>query len=96
MTPIDRAERAKQLLEDQVFKDAFAAVREQLVSALESAPFGDQQTHHHITLQLQALRQIPILLRKWADVIALDKAKHAEEKFVEAEKRRVLNYINPA
>ncbi len=96
MTPIERAERAKQLLEDEVLMQAFTAIREQLVTALESAPFGDQTMHHHITLELQALRQIPIQLRKWADQIALDKAKNAEEKFVESEKRRVLNYINPA
>ncbi len=96
MTPIERAERAKQLLEDEVFKQALAAIREQLVAALESAPFGDQTMHHHITLELQALRQIPIQLRKWAAQIALDKAKAAEEKFLQNERRRVINYINPA
>ena len=96
MTPLERADRAKQLLSDEVLNAAFAEVREQLVRQLEALPFGDTESQHHTTLQLQSLRQIAVQLRKWAEEVTIDREKRRQEKFLEAKKQEVIRYINSA
>ena len=83
MTPIERAHRASELLDDAVLKQAFADVREQIVAGLESAPFGDVDTQHHLALSLQVLKNVQIRLRKYAEELAVDKAKDNHRKFID-------------
>ena len=83
MTPLDKAERAKALLEDAVFKAVMHDLREQFVRRLEESPMSDVETQHEVALTLQLLRQIPIRLQRYADEIAIDKSKREHESFME-------------
>ncbi len=67
MTPTQRGERAKQLLEDEVLIAAFDGVRERIVSQMEASAFGDTETHHQSAITLQLLKQLRLTLRKFVD-----------------------------
>lgn len=58
MTPREKADRAKQLLEDELLKDAFSVVKHKLVEQLESADSGDVDVQHDIALMLKLLRRV--------------------------------------
>jgi hypothetical protein len=44
MTPQDKADQAKQVLTNPVFKHVFNDIRENLVVQLEALPLGDKET----------------------------------------------------
>jgi hypothetical protein len=82
MTPRERADRAKEMLESPVFKSAFADVREALVSSMEASGFGDVDVHHELVLSLQLLRKLKTQFIRYADVIAIDKAQEKQESWL--------------
>jgi hypothetical protein len=86
MTPIERAERAKQLLGDSVFLSAFEDIRNGLVKRLESSPIGDIDTHHEIALTLQ---QLKAQLVRYGEEIAVDKQKKRHEEWIEKARQRI-------
>ena len=55
---MSNSEDAKQLLNNAVFIQSFANVREALVSQLESCPLDDDQFRNQLVLCLQLLPQI--------------------------------------
>lgn len=67
MSPNERGQRAKQLLEDEVLQDTFAAVRESIVAQIERSAFGDAETHHQASIALQILKQLKSTLVKFVD-----------------------------
>lgn len=82
MTPYERAERAKQLLDDPILKGAFAALRERLVSKLETTPFGDVDTQHHTVVSLQLLQNIQLQLRQYLNDAAVEEAKAKNDNWI--------------
>lgn len=58
MNDIQRGHRAKNILEDELYKESFETVRNQLVLQLESSGMGDKELHNRITIALQVLKQI--------------------------------------
>ena len=89
MTPIERAERSKQLLGDSVFLSAFEDIRNGLVKRLESSPIGDIETHHEIALTLQLLQQLKAQLVRYGDEIAVDKQKKKHDDWIEKTRQRL-------
>ena len=89
MTPIERAERSKQLLGDSVFLSAFEDIRNGLVKRLESSPIGDIETHHEIALTLQLLQQLKAQLVRYGEEIAVDKQKKRHEEWIEKARQRI-------
>ena len=89
MTPIERADRAKQLLEDPVLRGVFVDIRERLVAKLEQAPIGYVDTHHEVALTLQCLQQVKSLLHTYTQEIAIDKHKVREESFMNKMRQRI-------
>lgn len=83
MTPLDKAERAKQLLEDPVFRAVLNDQREALVRQLENAPSSDIETQHETALMLQLLRAIPLRLQRYVSDIEIEKSKHEQQTFME-------------
>lgn len=68
MTPgerVARANRARELLEDDLMKSVFSGVRNALVERLETCPIGDTNTQHEIALTLQLLKQLQSQLRQF-------------------------------
>jgi hypothetical protein len=88
MTPIERAERAKQLLDDPVIKGAFEDIRMTLVRQLEASGMDDVDTHHQATLSLQLLKRLRTQLERYTDEIAVDKHKKQQDSFIEKMRER--------
>lgn len=82
MTPLERAERAKQILSDEVFLSVFDDIRMSLVTKLESIPIGDVDGQHETTLSLQLLKRIKTQLERYADEISVDKHRAKQENFI--------------
>lgn len=89
MTPLERADRAKLLLNDPVLREAFSAVREKIVSRTEQSAFGDVDTHHHAAQMLQALAQVRTELQIWTNEIAIDKRRQKDAAWIERMRERL-------
>lgn len=55
---IKRGEQAEKVLNNQVYKDAFAAVKNNIVDAMHASPLSDETTHNRLVIALQTLSQI--------------------------------------
>jgi hypothetical protein len=55
---IKLGEQAAQILDNPVYKDAIAKVRENIVSSMTASPLGDEKTHNRLVIALQLLNQI--------------------------------------
>lgn len=53
-----RAEKAKQLLDNELFKESFSTLKEQLVAKAETVGINDKETQHSIILSMQLLKRI--------------------------------------
>ena len=90
MNALEKAARAKELLEDPVFREAFNGVRNGLVSQLESCPFADKDLQHDITITLQLLKRIKgSLERFFADGVVEHKAL-AQKDWIERARQRLV------
>ncbi len=80
MTPTERGERAEQLLRDPVLKEAFAALREKLVSRLEQVPMTDYDTQHEAVIALQVLKSLNSQLLSFKNdaLVVKDRQKHTK------------------
>jgi hypothetical protein len=89
MTPREKADRAKQLLEDPVFRHVFADIREQLIVKLESVAVTDLEAQHEFTITLQLLKQLKTQLTRYTDEIAIDNAQARHESWIQRAKQRI-------
>ena len=89
MTPRERADRAKQLLEDPVLASAFSDVREQIVQKLEGMPVSDVEAQHSLTITLQVLKQLKTQLARYTDEIVLDNARAKHESWIQRARQRL-------
>ena len=88
MTPRERADRAQQILEDAVFKQAVGDIRMRLVAQLESAPISDVETQHEIALMLQLLKRLQAQLFSYVQDNKLDEAKKKSDSWIEKIRER--------
>ena len=82
MTPIERAEQAKQALENPALKAAFSDIRDKLVIQLEGIAISDHETQHEIALMLQLLKRLQAQLQLYAQEIAVDKHRKKQDSFI--------------
>jgi hypothetical protein len=64
---VDRAEKAKALLENPEMAAAFAAVREMLLAKIEECPIRDRDGVHELKLQLKLLNDVRANLQSVID-----------------------------
>jgi hypothetical protein len=83
MTPREKADRAKAVLDDPVFGHVYADIREQLIQRLESIPVSDVDAQHDLTITLQLLRQLKTQLSRYTDEIVLDNAQSKHESWLQ-------------
>jgi hypothetical protein len=62
MTPIDRAQKAKAVLESPIFSESFDLVRERLIQGLEALPTADVQGAESFRLCLKLLKSVRLNL----------------------------------
>lgn len=67
MNVLERAAHSKELLENTIFKEAFSAIRSDLISKLETVGFQDIDAQHELTLMLQLLKRVKSQLERWVD-----------------------------
>lgn len=93
MTPEDRGNRAKQLLNEQCVQEAFADMRERYVRRLESPQPGDTVPEHELVLTLQLLgglkRQL-LAYEQEKDIIA---HKKESESFIENARQTLAKFV---
>ena len=82
MTPIERAEQAKQALENPALKAAFADMREKMIVQLEEVMMSDVETQHEVALMLQLLKRLQVQLKLYAQEIVVDKHREKQSNFV--------------
>ena len=55
---IKRGEQAAVILDNPVYQEAIAKVRENIVASMTTSPLGDEKTHNILVIALQLLNQI--------------------------------------
>jgi hypothetical protein len=90
MTPQDKAEQAKQVLTNPVFRHVFNDIRENLVVQLESIPLGDTETQHEITLMLQLLKRVQTTLERYQQSGTVEKHRAKQDSFIERVRERLV------
>lgn len=89
MTPWERADRAKQLLADDVLRRALSEMREGLVQKLEVCPIGDIDTQHEVALTLQLLRRFTMQLERYIQDGAVEQHREKQRTWVEKLRAKV-------
>ena len=87
MTPREKADRARQILDDPVFAHVMQDIREQLVAKIEACPISDVDAQHDLTITLQLLKQLRTQLARYCDEIVLDNAKARQESWLRRAKQ---------
>lgn len=70
LSEIKRGERAAEVLENELYKEAITKVREGIIQSMASSALGDAETHNRLVIGLQILNQIEKQLK---DVMATGK-----------------------
>ncbi len=91
MSPLDRAEKARRILEDQVFAQAWTDMRESLVRRLEVCQAQDVETQHEIAVSLQLLKQVRGQLEKYISAGQFEKHKESSDNWA----RRLTKSLSP-
>jgi len=89
MTPKEKADRAKQLLSDPLLKEAFSTIRDGFVAKAEASGMDDIDTHHHIALSLQLLRQLRIRLEQYLSDQALIEHAAKQDNWINRARERI-------
>ncbi len=89
MTPIDRAERAKALLQDELLKQAFSDIKKRLVDQLEATAIHDIETQHEIALMLQLLKRVRTQLESYVGEGVVETHKVRQENWVERMRQKL-------
>jgi len=55
---VKRADRAEEVLNNPLFIEAVAKVRDGIIASMASSPLGDESTHNRLVIALQLLSQI--------------------------------------
>ena len=90
MTPLEKAERAKQVLNDPVFAHVFNDLRESLVLKLEACPVSNVEAQHDLTITLQLLKLLKTQLTRYTDEIVVDNARQKHESWIAKARQRIM------
>jgi hypothetical protein len=89
MTPRERAEEAKIVLNNPVMEQVFGDIRMGLVNRLESVPIGDIDTQHEIALTLQLLKKLRDQLQTYVNDVKVDEHREKQETFIKRMRQRI-------
>lgn len=90
MTPRERADRAKQILDDPVFNQAFGDIREGYVRELERLELCDMEKEHELTLRLQTLKKVRLQLISYTNEAMVDNAVEREQSWIKRAKQTLM------
>ena len=92
MTPgerVARANRAREVLDEDLLGGVFREVREALVERLEATGIGDTATQHEIALTLQCLKHLRAHIESYITDGKLAAREQDEETFMARMRRRI-------
>jgi 3-phosphoglycerate kinase len=89
MTPYERAEEARHLLENDTLKKAFVDIREGLVVQLESIPFHEIDTQHELALMLKLLNKLKSQLQTYIQNDSVDQHRRKQDTFIDKMRERL-------
>lgn len=89
MSPLERAALSKELLESRMFKEVHAAVRNELIAALETVSFDDIEKQHELTLSLQLHNRLKRKLERWVEDGKVEQSRIDAGNFVEKMRQRL-------
>lgn len=90
MTPRERADKAKQLLDDPIVQQAFRDIREQLVAKLEACQASEVDTQHDLTTDLRLLKMLKLQIGRYVEEIVVDNAKARQDAFIRKARESLL------
>lgn len=70
LSEIKRGERAAEVLENELYKEAIEKVRNGIIQSMAISPLGDSETHNRLVIAMQLLNQIEKSLK---DVVTTGK-----------------------
>lgn len=91
MTPLEKADRAREMLESEIFKAAFADIRARIVENMEGSDVEDQRAHHEYVLSLKALKNLKVQFQRYIDESSLEKYRNNQDEYVRRMKQTVLS-----
>jgi hypothetical protein len=90
MTPREKAEKARQYLDDELSREVHAELREMLVSELEREADLDRQLE--IVKRLQLHRQQRQLYERYASQLLVDQHKVEQDSYMEKIRQRLTSW----
>lgn len=72
---INRGAEANRLLSNPILQDAFALVKEGIVTSMGNSALGDKETHNRLVIALQLLQQVE---KRIKEVIETGKLTHLQ------------------
>ena len=89
MTPRDIADRAKQLLEDEVLQKALVDIRERIVRGIEGTAMEDVTAHHEAAISLQLLGSVNSQLRAYLEEQLIHDKQQEEANWIRKMTQRI-------
>lgn len=83
MNVMDRADRAKELLENQAFREVQAEVRSELIAAIEAVPVTDLERMREMVLALQVHNRHRKKLERWIADGKVEQKRLDEKNWIE-------------
>ena len=87
MDSLERADRSRELLQNVIFKEAFAAVEADLIRKMKDSGYDDGIAHHELVQYLQTLGNVKRKLEKWVEDGALEVKKVQQDNWRERAKQ---------
>jgi hypothetical protein len=93
MTPREKAEYAKQLLDNPMFRHVLADLRGDLVDRLEVLPMTAHEDQHEAVLLLQLLRSIPNRLQRYVQDRDITEHKDRSLSFMDRIRESIRTHV---
>jgi hypothetical protein len=91
MTPRERGDHAKRLLDDPVLRLALDSIRDGIVLKIEGSPMGDRDTHHEAAISLQLLKRVRSELMRMVDDVKIDESRAKQDAFIKNMKQSIAS-----
>lgn len=91
MTPRERGDHAKRLLDDPVLRHALDSIRDGIVLKIEASPMGDRDTHHEAAISLQLLKRVRSELMRMVDDVKIDESRAKQDAFIKNMKQSIAS-----
>lgn len=90
MTPIERAEEAKRILNSPVFRQALEDVRMGIVASMEASPMTEEHLHSQLVVSLQVLKSVKTRIEKHLNDAAVEQHRAKQDTFVSKIRERFI------